>query len=249
MNYGLQGKIVLVTGGSRGLGRTLIDEFKAQGCTVVFGNKDIHAGAQVAKETGCEYIPFDLRDEDSISRMIQAVVEKYGALDILVNNAALTSSMQQPSAELDSEYVSDVFTTNSIGTFKCMQAAIKVMAKQEHKGCIVNITSATSIRGGAGLAAYASSKAAINSMTASAANEYAQEGIRINAVMSGVIGTAATKAFKEASPEHYAAFCAGIPLRRVGEPEEICKPVLWLCSDDASYVTGTCLSCDGGLNT
>lgn len=249
MNYGLENKIVLVTGGSRGLGRTMIDEFKKQGCTVVFGNRDEVLGEKVARETGCEYVRFDLRDKASIVHLMEHMVEKYGRLDILVNNAAITSSHQAPIDLLEPDYVNDAFTANSLGTFVCIQEAVKIMKEQESRGCIVNITSATSVRGGAGLAAYAASKAAINSMTASAANEYAKTGVRINAVMSGVIGTEATKAFKEASPEHYAMFCDGIPAKRVAEPEEICKPVLWLCCDDASYVNGICLSCDGGLNT
>lgn len=249
MNYGLENKVVLVTGGSRGLGRTMIDEFRKQGCTVVFGNRDEALGEKVAQETGCEYVKFDLRDKASIVHLMEHVVEKYGRLDILVNNAAITSSYQAPIDLLEPDYVHDAFTANSLGTFVCIQEAIKIMKEQESKGCIVSITSATSVRGGAGLAAYAASKAAVNSMTASAANEYAKTGVRINAVMSGVIGTEATKAFKEASPEHYAMFCDGIPAKRVAEPEEICKPVLWLCCDDASYVNGICLSCDGGLNT
>lgn len=249
MNYGLENKIVLVTGGSRGLGRVMIEEFKAQGCTIIFGNRNAELGAKVSAESGCEYVQFDLRDKASIENLFKYVVDKYGRLDILVNNAAITSSNQAPIDQLDPEYVNEAFTANSLGTFICIQEGIKVMKNQETKGCIVNITSATTEHGGAGLAAYAASKTAINSMTCSAANEYTEQGIRINAVMCGVIATEGTMAFREASPEHYAAYCSGIPAKRTGEMAEFCKPVMWLCSDDASYVSGTLLRCDGGLNT
>lgn len=246
MNYGLDNKIVLITGGSVGLGRTLINEFQAQNCTVIFGNRNEELGKKVEKETGAEFVKFDLSDIDSIKNIISYVSKKYGRIDILVNNAALCCNSQMPMAEFDDEYIKTSFTVNSLGTYKCMQEAIRVMLKQETKGTIVNITSITTVRGGAGVSVYASSKAAINSMTAAAANEYGSLGIHINAVMSGVIGTEGTKAFKETSPEHYKAFCSNIPLARVAEPEEIAKPVLWLCCKDSSYVQGHLLVVDGG---
>ena len=246
MHYGLDNKIVLVTGGSKGLGRCLIDEFQAQNCTVIFGNRDEELGKKVAEETGAEYVKFDLTDNASIENMVAHVKEKYGRLDIMVNNAALCCANQMSMAEFSDEYVAENFATNSRGTYKCMQEAIKVMLTQETKGSIVNITSITTVRGGNGISIYAASKAAINSMTEAAACEYGAQGIRINAVMSGVIGTEQTKAFAVASPEHYKAFCSNIPLARVADPEEIARPVLWLCSDDASYVQGHLLVVDGG---
>lgn len=246
MKYNLDHKIVLITGGSIGLGRTLINEFLSQNCTVIFGNRNESLGKQVAEETGAEFVKFDLRDTDSIEHFISYVHDKYGRIDILVNNAALCCTNQMNMADFDMDYITASFETNSRGTYKCMQEAIKVMKSQETKGTIVNITSITTVRGGAGVSVYAASKAAINSMTTAAAAEYGADGIRINAVMSGVIGTEQTKAFAVASPEHYKAFCSNIPLGRVAEPEEIAKPVLWLCSDDSSYVQGHLLVVDGG---
>lgn len=248
MNYNLEGKIVLITGGSRGLGRTMIDEFQKQRCIVVFASRDSELGEKVSKETGAEYVQFDLEDRASIEKLMSHVAEKYGRLDILVNNAALTSSGSQKLPDLDAGYVRDVFTFNCIGTMCCMQEAIKIMEKQESRGCIVNISSATSIRGGAGLAPYAASKAAINSMTASAAAEFACKGIRINAVVCGVIATETSKKFWANDPARHEASCAKLPVKYVAEPEEMCKPVLWLCSEDASYMHGACIACDGGYN-
>ena len=246
MNYGLDHKIVLITGGNKGLGRVLVDEFQTQNCTVVFGCRNEELGNKVAEETGAEYIKADITDNVSIKHMITHVKEKYGKLDILINNAALCCETQMSMIDFSDEYIAANFDTNSRETFKCMQEAIKVMLKQETKGTIVNITSITTIRGGNGVSIYAASKAAINSMTKAAAREYGSQGIRINAVMSGVIGTEQTKAFAEVSPEHYKAFCSNIPLERVAEPEEIAKPVLWLCSEDASYIQGHLLVADGG---
>lgn len=248
INYGLNGKVVLITGGSRGLGRTLIDEFKAQGSTVIFANRDAELSKQAAAETGTDYIQFDLTDFASIEALFAQIMAKYGKLDILVNNAAETGGgTNTPALELTNEMTKQYFNTNTLGTFKCVQEAAKIMVNQESKGIIVNVSSTTASKGGGGLTAYGASKGAVNSMTYAMAGEFGPLGIRINTVQLGVIGNEATKMFAEANPEFYAAYCANIPLGRVGEPYEMIKPILFLCSPDASYMQGSVVVVDGGL--
>lgn len=248
INYGLNGKIVLITGGSRGLGRVLIDEFKAQGSTVIFANRDAELSKQVAAETGTEYVQLDLTDIASIEALFAHVAAKYGKLDVLVNNAAETGGGASiPAIEMTNEATAQFFNANALGTFKCVQEAAKIMVNLEDKGVIVNVSSATATRGGQGLSAYAASKGAVNSMTYAMAHEFGPLGIRLNTVQLGVIGNEATKMFAEANPEFYAAYCANIPLGRVGEPYEMIKPILFLASPDASYMQGSVVVVDGGL--
>lgn len=248
LNYGLENKVVLITGGSRGLGRVMINEFQAQGCTVVFGNRDAELGAQVSAETGAEYVQFDLTDLASIEAMFAYVAAKYGKLDLFVNNAAETGGgANTPAMELTNEEVEHFFRANALGSFKCAQEAAKIMAAQETKGCIVNVASTTASRGGGGLTAYGASKGAVVSMTYALASEFGPLGVRLNTVQLGVIGNEATKAFEKQNPEFYAAYCANIPLGHVGEPEEMIKPILFLCSPDASYMQGSVVVVDGGL--
>lgn len=248
INYGLENKVVLLTGGSRGLGRVLVDELKQQGSTIIFANRDAELGAQVAAETGTEYVQLDLTDFGSIEALFAHIVAKYGKLDVLINNAAETGGGASiPVMEQSDEITKQFFNTNTLGSFKCAQEAAKIMVNQETKGVIVNVSSTTASKGGSGLAAYAASKGAVNSMTYAMATEFGPMGIRINAVQLGVIGNEATKMFAEANPEYYAAYCANIPLGRVGEPEEMIKPILFLCSPDASYMQGSVVVVDGGL--
>ena len=246
INYGLENKIALITGGTEGMGRVMVDEFLAQGCTVVFAARNQENGKRVSEETGAEYVCFDLLDRQSIEALFAHIKEKYGRLDILVNNAASCRTTKSEMTAYDYELVEKFFMTNSLGTYKCIQEGIKLMLEQEDPGgSIVSISSTTTVMPSFGVSHYAASKAAINGMTYAAAGEYAAKGIRINSVMCSAINTEQFRAILKAQPEKLKGTLAKIPMGRVGEPQEYIKAVLWLCSEDASYVNGSCLLVDG----
>lgn len=245
IKYGLENKIALITGGTQGLGAVMVKEFLNQGCTVIFAGRNKETGAQIATETGAEFFPFDLADRQSIEALFAHIKEKYGRLDILINNAANTKTSKQVMTMYDYDQVAEFFMVNSLGTYKCVQEAIEIMLQQEDKGCIVNISSTTSVKPTLGNSAYAASKGAVNSMTYAAAGEFAGKGIRINSIICHIISTQLIKNVAEKNPVAIKRALEAIPAGRIGEPEEYAKVALWLCSEDASYVNGSCVMVDG----
>jgi len=246
INYELKDKVVLVTGGRKGLGSAIAKNYIAQGCKVIISGHS-SSGQKDALEMGAaEYVTFSLTDHVSIEKMFRSVVEKFGRLDIFVNNAACTAGTGKPLTEYDSDFVKQVFEENCAGAFKCLQEALSIMVKQGG-GSVVNIGSSVAMNGGTNSGLYATSKSAVNAMTRLAALEYAAQGVRVNAVVPGLMLTESTLEYKAANPEGYDTFCQGIPVKRCADIEEVAKAVLWLSSDDASYIYGVSLPVDGGL--
>ncbi|MFD3482891.1 SDR family NAD(P)-dependent oxidoreductase [Streptomyces sp. NPDC058665] len=233
----LTGKVALVTGGSRGIGRGIVEAFAREGAVVISADLDTDS----PQPAGIEEIRLDVTDEDAWAAALDGVEKRHGRLDVLVNNAGLIS--YEPIETLTLAEWDRVVGVDQTGVFLGMRAAIPAL-RRSGGGSIINISSAWGVVGGVGTHAYHASKGAVRSMTRNAAITYAGEKIRANAVIPGWIATPLT----DAQPADLnAAVLAGTPMRRGGTPAEIAHGCVYLASDESSYVTGTDLVIDGGL--
>lgn len=243
----LEGKVALVTGASRGIGRQIALTLAGYGATVIVnynGSKE-KAEAVVAEITSAggtaEAAQCSVADFDACGKMITDMLEKYGHIDILVNNAGITKDnlvMKMTEADFDA-----VIDTNLKGCFNTIKHMYKPFLKQR-AGRIINMASVSGVLGNAGQANYSASKAGVIGLTKSMARELASRNITVNAVAPGFIDTDMTQAMTDAAKE---AVLGQIPLKRVGKPEDIAETVAFLASEKASYITGQIISVDGGM--
>ena len=246
MSLPLEGKIALVTGAARGIGRAICLELAARGADVVAAGRLLEtceetAAAVRALGRNAVAVALDVSDAASIETGAAAALKAFGRIDILVNNAGITrDTLLLRMTEEDWDTVLD---TNLKGAFLLTKAVVRDMLRQR-SGSIVNISSIVGLIGQAGQCNYAASKAGLIAFTKSAAREFAPRGIRVNAVAPGFIQTRMTDALPEATREQMLSM---IPLKRFGAPEDIAKTVAFLASDDAAYVTGQVLSVNGGM--
>lgn len=243
----LENKVALVTGASRGIGRAIALAFAAEGAKVAVN----YAGNQAAAEAVRDEITAnggtamlaqaDVADSAAVDGMVGRVAEQLGSLDILVNNAGITRDGLL--VRMKDEDWDAVVNTNLKGVFNCSRAACKLMMKRRY-GRIVNISSVVGLMGNRGQVNYAAAKAGILGLTKSAARECAARGVTVNAIAPGFIATDMTAVLSDKVKEQ---LLSGIPLGRLGEPEDIAKAALFLASDCAAYITGQVLSVNGGM--
>ena len=242
----LDGKVALITGGARGMGKSHVRHFVAEGAQVVFGDVLDDWGETVAAKLGeqsCRYTHHDVTSEENWAAAVALTVETFGKLDVLVNNAgilAFASIAEMPLADFRR-----VLEVNAVGCWLGMKAVIEEMTKAGG-GSIVNISSIEGFTGAAGLSAYSASKFAIRGMTKVAAAELAQFGIRVNSVHPGGVLTRMIVESAGARSDGE-AFLRSMPLGRFAEPVEISRLVAYLASDESSYSTGSEFVADGGL--
>ncbi|MED4989055.1 3-oxoacyl-[acyl-carrier-protein] reductase [Parageobacillus toebii] len=243
----LQGKVALVTGASRGIGRAIALELARQGAKVAVNYAGNEAKAnevvEEIKNMGGEAfaIQADVSNAEAVDQMVKSVLERFERIDILVNNAGITRDnllMRMKEEEWD-----DVMNINLKGVFNCTKAVTRPMMKQRY-GRIVNIASIVGVSGNPGQANYVAAKAGVIGLTKTAARELASRNITVNAVAPGFITTDMTDRLSE---ELKAEMLKQIPLARFGEPEDVAKVVSFLVSDAASYMTGQTLHVDGGM--
>ena len=243
----LDGKTALVTGASRGIGRAVALALAAAGARVAInyaGNvkaaEEVKASVEAAGGTAilCQA---DIADSAAVEAMIADVVKEFGAIDILVNNAGITRDTLL--MRMKDEDFAKVLDTNLKGVFYCTKAVSKLMMKKR-SGRIVNMASVVGLVGNAGQTNYAAAKAGVIGFSKSAAKELASRGITVNVVAPGFIGTDMTAGLPESVKEK---MLTDIPLGRMGEPEDVANAVLFLASDQASYITGQVVNVDGGM--
>jgi 3-oxoacyl-[acyl-carrier protein] reductase len=244
---GLAGKVAIVTGGSRGIGRAIVELFAAEGADVTFFYRDQVAAAQevvaaaqsAGARIGSEQV--DVRDSRACAAAADRIAERAGRIDILVNNAGMIRDNQL--AAMDDEDVSLVLDTNVGGVFNVTRAVVPHMIVQR-AGKIINLSSVAGEKGGRGQTNYAASKGAVNAFTRALAVELAPRKITVNGVAPGVIETEMSQAVRDVAGD---AVKSRILLRRYGKPEEIAYAVWFLASRYADYVTGQVISVDGGF--
>ncbi len=242
----LKGKIAIVTGGTRGIGYAIVRKYLENHATVILcGSRQETADKAVAQlkaenpDWPVEGIAPDLGDYASVKAAFDGVLERHGRIDILVNNAGMSSSTKL--ADYTPELFRKVMALNVDAPFYCIRAVYDAMAAQG-SGCILNTSSMVSRDGQPSGVAYPASKAAVNGMTLSLARELGPMGIRVNAVAPGITNTDMMQAVPK---EVIAPLVNQIPLRRIGEPEDLANAFLFLASDAASYITGEVLHVDG----
>ncbi len=246
-------QVVLITGALTGIGRATALAFASEGSNLVVSGRRDDAGLALAKElhslgAAAEFVRADVRREDDVRALVAQTIERFGRLDVgrldgAVNNAG-TEGKPGPVTEQSAESYAATFDTNVLGTLLSLKHELRVMQGQG-SGSIVNISSTYGHKGVAGASVYAASKHAVEGITKSVALEVARSGIRVNAVAPGPTDTGMLTRFT-GTPEKKKALMTGVPMGRLGLSEDIAKAIVFIASDEASFITGHILNLDGG---
>ncbi|MEO0184945.1 MAG: 3-oxoacyl-[acyl-carrier-protein] reductase [candidate division WOR-3 bacterium] len=239
----LNGKIAFITGGASGIGAAIVRKFAENGATVIIGDVDQDLGRTTVQQIGekAYFYHIDIANEQSVNGTVENIVSSFAKIDILVNNAGITNDKLL--LRMSKEDWDRVISINLTGTFLVTRAVVKHMMKQR-SGTIINIASVIGLIGNAGQANYAASKAGIIGFTKSCAKEFASRNIKVNAIAPGFIETRMTEKLPEEVRQTYFKL---IPLGRFGRPEDVANLALFLCSDQADYITGQVIALDGGM--
>ena len=236
------GRVVLVTGGTRGIGRGIAEMFLGAGAQVVVCGRHAPGGLPTSGDRQASFVTADVRQADQVAAMVGQIAERHGRLDVLVNNAGGAPAV--PAADASPGFFSAVIGLNLLAPFSCSQAANAVMQRQADGGSIVNMASVSALRPSPGSAAYGAAKAGLLNLTRTLAVEWAPK-VRVNCVVAGLIAT-------EAAADHYGgsqgveAVAATVPLGRMGSPRDVAGVCLFLASPLAAYVTGAAVEAHGG---
>ncbi len=248
----LKGRVSIVTGGANGIGRAICEVFAREGATVVISDIDVERGEEVLnniKEVSPDsfFMKTDVSKEEEMKALIEKTVERFGKIDIMVNNAGIHH--MGPITSLTEDIIDRLFAVNVKGTIWGMKYSIPYML-EKGKGVIINLSSMSGIVGHPNAALYCATKGAILQLTKATALEYATSGIRINALCPGTVDTNILRNAVNNSPDPEAtlkAFTEAEPVKRLATPEEIARSALFLASDDSSFMTGAPLLVDGGF--
>jgi NAD(P)-dependent dehydrogenase (short-subunit alcohol dehydrogenase family) len=242
------GRAVLITGALTGIGRATALAFAREGARIVVSGRHADKGKALVselQEIGAEatFIKSDVRHEDEIRTLVDETVNRFGRLDVAVNNAG-TEGKPGPLTDQTAESYQATFDTNVLGTLLSMKHELRVMLAQGH-GSIINVSSTYGRMGAPGASVYVASKHAVEGLTKAAALEAAGSGVRVNVIAPGPIETGMLNRFT-GTDERKAGLVAGVPLKRVGRPEEIAQTIVFVASDKASFITGASIAVDGG---
>ena len=246
MDGGLAGKVALVTGGSRGIGRQIGVALAGAGAEVILADLDAEGAAAAAEEIKsgggrARGVSLDVSDDDSVEKGVSELLSHYDRIPVLVNNAGITRDNLL--LRMKREDWDRVLQTNLTGVYRMCRALVPSMTRAR-EGRIVNISSVVGSMGNAGQTNYAAAKAGLEGFSRSLAREVASRNVTVNCVAPGFIDTAMTQALPEAARER---LLHQVPLRRLGKPEDIAAAVLFLAGDDAAYITGATLHVNGGM--
>ena len=246
----MKDKITLITGGASGMGKAAVKAFSERESKVIFCDVQDEKGQALAEELAgqgrsVEYYHCDLFQISEIETMFQHIKDKYGRLDFAINNAGFGHN-PKPMAELSADEVTRIFNINAVANARLMIQELRIMEPQGF-GRIVVTTSGAGLLGSKFYSIYSASKHAICGMVKSAALEYAEKGITINAIAPGTIGTEMMEAMKERDPASYAACCRSNPANRLGRPEEIASAMVFLCEENSAFINGVILPVDSGF--
>jgi NAD(P)-dependent dehydrogenase (short-subunit alcohol dehydrogenase family) len=241
-------QVVLITGALTGIGRATAVAFAKAGADVVISGRHTDEGQKLAAElrtlgANAEFVQADVRRENDIQKLVDHTVSRFGRLDAAVNNAG-TEGKPGPLTHQTAESYAATFDTNVLGTLLSMKHELRVMLPQSH-GSIINVSSTYGRSGAPGAALYVGSKHAVEGFTKAAALEFAETGVRVNVVAPGPIETGMLNRFT-GTPENKADLISRVPMKRIGQPEEVAAAILFLASDKASFITGASLAADGG---
>jgi NAD(P)-dependent dehydrogenase (short-subunit alcohol dehydrogenase family) len=244
----MKNQIVLVTGALTGIGRATALAFAQEGAKLVVSGRQDDKGRELVAElrrlgAEAEFIRADVRHEEEVKDLVEKTVKRFGRLDIAVNNAG-TEGKPGPIVEQSAETYAATFDTNVLGVILSLKHEMRVMREQK-SGSIVNVTSTFGHRGTPGAPLYAASKHAVEGLTQSVALEGASFGVRVNSVAPGPTNTGMLTRFT-GTPEKKAALVTGVPLNRMGTPEELAAAIVFIASPKATFITGTALIVDGG---
>jgi NAD(P)-dependent dehydrogenase (short-subunit alcohol dehydrogenase family) len=240
--------VVLITGALTGIGRATALAFAQEGAQLVVSGRREEEGQKLAAElrklgAEAEFVRSDVRHEAEVQSLVDETVSRFGRLDVAVNNAG-TEGTPGPVMEQTAETYAATFDTNVLGTLLSMKHELRVMVAQGH-GSIVNVSSTFGRSAAAGASVYVASKHAVEGLTKAAALEAAESGVRVNVVAPRPIETGMLNRFA-GTAERKAALVAGVPMKRIGKPEEIAQAILFVASDKAPFMTGASIAVDGG---
>ncbi|MFB6143913.1 MAG: SDR family NAD(P)-dependent oxidoreductase [Candidatus Nanohaloarchaea archaeon] len=237
----LDEKVAIVTGASSGIGKAIAERLAWEGADVVIADVDAEKGREVAEETGCDFMECDVSEYSEVEKVVEDTVEKYGRLDVMVNNAGIGS--QSTIEEMDLEEWRQILGVDLDGVMHGCKAATPHL--KETEGTIINIASIYGLVGDVGATAYNAAKGGVVNLTRSVADDLAQYNVRVNSICPGFVDTPMTEEALE--DEEFREHVIGeTPLGRVAQPEEIAGAAAFLASEDASYITGVNLPVDGG---
>ena len=244
----MSSKVVLITGALTGIGRATALAFAREDASVVVSGRRDDAGEALSRElralgADAQYLRADVRREEEVRALVDKTIARFGRLDVAVNNAG-TEGKPGPVVEQTAESYAATFETNVLGTLLSMKHELRVMQPQG-SGSIVNLSSTMGSRGAPGASLYTASKHAVEGLTKSAALEGAPFGVRVNAVAPGPVDTELLDRFT-GSADRKAGLLAGVPLKRAGRPEEIAQAIVFLASENASFITGQVIGVNGG---
>jgi NAD(P)-dependent dehydrogenase (short-subunit alcohol dehydrogenase family) len=248
----IEGRVAVVTGGCSGIGLATVRRFVAEGAKVVIGDIDDDGGARVVEELGgsdhATYVHVDVTDKHQVDALFKTAKDTYGSVDIAFNNAGISPPDDDSILDTDLEAWRRVQEVNLTSVYLCCKAALPYMLEQK-RGSIINTASFVAVMGAAtSQISYSASKGGVLSMSRELGVQFAREGIRVNALCPGPVNTPLLKELFAKDPERAARRLVHVPMGRFGEPEELASAVLFLASDDASFITANTFLVDGGIS-
>tara|TARA_B100001765_G_C19434851_1_gene307286 strand:+ start:177 stop:905 length:729 start_codon:yes stop_codon:yes gene_type:complete len=237
----LDGKICIITGGGRGIGKATAEKFSGEGATVIIAENDEKTGQSVADALKGKFIKTDVSNQESVNVLFQSVMDAYTRVDVLVNNAGIL--MDSTLTKMDEDQFDSVINVNLKGVYLCGRAAADIM-KEQGSGVILNASSVVAHNGNFGQTNYVATKSGVIGMTKVWARELGKDGVRVNAVAPGFIKTEMTAQMPE---KIIKMMGEKVPVKRWGEVDDVANAYCFLASDEASYISGTVLNVDGGV--